>query len=660
MWARVWQWCTSVCNTENILFQAVFTHVPMKKLRTKPACFNLLLPSLSLITFLLLCPCAQAQTDSTGFYHKLNKKADRHKLTRWIFDAVFVDPDNIPVEEDSVIIAHSIRSLKVENPYLKYQGKPIRSLRIEVLDPFGNSVHDTFKRPTEGIQRIGNRLHITTRERVIRNLLLFREGDRVDAIRLSESERLLRTAPYVNDARVFVSGKQHIIKGKKKNIVLTDSVDVVVRVLDKWSVEPQSNFDLLNPNLLLTESNLGGWGHSLSEGVYYNGTTGALGNTGSYGIYNIGRSYIRSSFFYYTDPLLSTAGIAFDRPFFSPLAKWGGGVLFTKNYSDYHYIDSLQPELNRSFPIEASRFDAWVGKNFRVGNRNKLKDKVANVFAGVRYYEDRFQQWPAPGFDPFATFVNQHVYLANVGFSKTKYYKERYISRFGANEDIPLGFSVQVIGGYAQIGNRPDLYYNGITFTNGHLFRKFYLQTTLMYGSLNNKNSLYRGVASVECFTFSNLMQFGRWYFRQFARLKYVEGINRKADEFVTLMPSEMHGFSSPELLGKSKAFINLQTIIYLPYNLVGFKFAPVLTFAFGQVGSSFSDIFGTRLYQAYSLGVLVRNENLLFNTFEVSLSIYPYVPGEGYDRLGASFSSGRNTNFGNFNVGRPDMLPYY
>ncbi len=603
---------------------------------------------------------AFSQNDSLTIYHKLQGKADKHKVTSWIFDAIFVDPDNIPVEEDSIIIAHSIRSVKITNPYLMYANKPIRSIKVEVLDPFGNSVNDTFKRPSQGIQKVGNQLHLTTREKTIRNLLLFREGDAVDPIRLSESERLLRVAPYINDARIFVKGKETIIKGKKKKVILTDSIDIIVRVHDKWSIEPESNLDINSPNLIVTESNLGGIGHTVYEGVYYDGTRHILGNTGGYGIYNIQRSYINSALFYYTDNLRTQVGINFDRPFFSPLAKWGGGLLFSKSFSTYLFIDSVQNNMELKLPTDYTYFDTWVGKNFRVGNKKKLKDKVSNVFTGMRYVDQQYQKRPEARFDIYNELRNQHLYLANVGFSKIKYYKERYISRFGANEDIPLGFTVQLIGGYRQLERDPDRYYTGVSFTNGHLFRSFYLQSTLTYGSFQNKNSTQKGVASVELFSFSNLMQFGTWYFRQFVRFKYVEGINRDVQENITINAAEMNGFSSAVLLGKSKAIVNLQTIIYLPYNIAGFKFAPILMFGFGQVGNKITDVFFSRVYQSYGLGLLVRNENLLFNTFEISLSVYPYVPGETGNQFGGSFSSGRNTNFGNFNVGRPDVLPYY
>lgn len=607
---------------------------------------------------LLHCRVSHAQEDSLTIYHKLEQKADQHKVTRWIFDAIFVDPDDVNPEADSIIVVQNNRSLKVTNPFLAYANRPIRSVTIQVLDPFGYSVNDTFKSPSRGIQKLGNRYHVTTRKRVIGNLILFKEGDRVDPIKLSESERLLRQAPYVNDARIYVRTTYRRVKGKKRKLAENDSLDVIVRVLDKWSLEPNSNFDVNKPDVSLTENNFAGIGHQLNERVVYDMDRKMLANSGKYGVYNIKNTYVSTSLSYYYDNLQTSVAVNFDRPFYSPLTKWAGGAGVSKSYAHYPYLDSVQ-NTEYQFPLDFSTVDVWAGRNFRVGNKRKLKDKVSNIIVGARYVQLQFQQRPLPEYDPYNTLLDQSLYLVNTGFSTTKYYKDRYITRFGANEDIPLGFSVQLIGGYRQLELESDRYYSGFSISNSHLFSKMYLQTTVSYGAFHNKNSTHKGVASLELSGFSNLMQFGRWYFRQFARFKYVTGINRDEQENLTLQRSELYGFYSDQLLGKTKSFVNLETIIYTPYNVIGFRFAPIIMFGFGQVGNNMSDVFSGRVYQAYSLGLLIRNENLLFNTFEVTFGLYPHVPGTAGPGYSAGISSGRMARFSNFSIGKPDVLPY-
>jgi len=150
--------------------------------------------------------------DSLRLYKKIQKIAYKHKLTHMAYDAVFVKPEakEYPKHPAS-------KEEKNVNPYLKYQGKIIRNINITVYDPFGYSVADTTPRHINLSQKAGNRLHVTTRKWVIHNKLLFKRNDSINALSLSETERLLREAVYVNDARVSITP----LKSK-------DSVDVNV------------------------------------------------------------------------------------------------------------------------------------------------------------------------------------------------------------------------------------------------------------------------------------------------------------------------------------------------------------------------------------------------------------------------------------------------
>jgi hypothetical protein len=74
--------------------------------------------------------------------------------------------------------------------------------------------------------RGANRLHITTREGVIRRQLTFAEGDRYTRAALDESERLLRHNGYLYDATI----KPVRYEG--------DQVDVEVRTRDVWTLRP--------------------------------------------------------------------------------------------------------------------------------------------------------------------------------------------------------------------------------------------------------------------------------------------------------------------------------------------------------------------------------------------------------------------------------------
>ncbi len=80
------------------------------------------------------------------------------------------------------------------------------------------------------LYRLANRLHVVTREEVVRGQLLFQPGDRFDARLLEETERILRRNEFLIDATVrpiaFENGM----------------VDIEVVTEDVWSLTPKASF----------------------------------------------------------------------------------------------------------------------------------------------------------------------------------------------------------------------------------------------------------------------------------------------------------------------------------------------------------------------------------------------------------------------------------
>lgn len=102
----------------------------------------------------------------------------------------------------------------------------VRSIQLNQLPIFDLSNPRENKR----LFRWVNRVHIPTRQQVIRHQLLFEEGETVNSRMLSENERLLRQQKYASDARIRVLNR------------CEQTVDLEVVTREVWTLVPGFSF----------------------------------------------------------------------------------------------------------------------------------------------------------------------------------------------------------------------------------------------------------------------------------------------------------------------------------------------------------------------------------------------------------------------------------
>ncbi len=102
--------------------------------------------------------------------------------------------------------------------------------------------------------RAANSLHVVSRERFIRSLLLFREGERLDSALLAESERLLRATGFLNPVSITARPGD-------------DGAEVVVETFDQWTLDVDVSFGIhgsrRRTGLAIEDSNFLGFGKEL-------------------------------------------------------------------------------------------------------------------------------------------------------------------------------------------------------------------------------------------------------------------------------------------------------------------------------------------------------------------------------------------------------------
>ena len=128
----------------------------------------------------------------------------------------------------------------------------IGKIVVEIGDVFD------LAKPDENtwVGRTADHLHASTKERVIRHILLFKEGDRVRTRQIYETERLLRALPFVKDAHI-------------DPVVEPDGTVVArVRVRDAWTTQVNASFSSVGGQRAMTmgvdEKNFMGTGKSVA------------------------------------------------------------------------------------------------------------------------------------------------------------------------------------------------------------------------------------------------------------------------------------------------------------------------------------------------------------------------------------------------------------
>jgi len=182
----------------------------------------------------------------------------------------------------------------------------------------------------------------------------------------------------------------------------------------------------------------------------------------------------------------------------------------------------------------------------------------------------------------------------------------------------------------------------------------------LEYGTFLNSLKTEQSVINANITYFTRLIEIGEWKFRQFVKQEATIGINRFSYDNLTLNKGfGMDGFNSTTLSGNSRMMLTFQTQSYAPWNFIGFRFGPFISYSIGMLGDIQSGFKESKTFSHIGLGVLIKNANLIINTFQFSISYYPSIPGVGYNVF--KLNSLKSTGFGfrDFEIEKPAIVIY-
>jgi hypothetical protein len=66
-----------------------------------------------------------------------------------------------------------------------------------------------------------------------------------------------------------------------------------------------------------------------------------------------------------------------------------------------------------------------------------------------------------------------------------------------------------------------------------------------------------------------------------------------------------------------------------------------------------------SKKYSQIGLGILIKNEKLVFKAFQISISFYPSIPGRGQNIFKANSFRTSDFGFRDFEIEKPAMMIY-
>lgn len=521
-------------------------------------------------------------------YDSIQSKTNRRAVPRMLYKMLFVKP-----VLDTTMSGRVLDESRLLEPY---SGKTIGDITIErlpVFEPGGN-----------WLERTGDKLHIMTRDRVVRRDLLFRPGDRFDPQLVVRNMQLLRSRAYISDVDITVM----------PDSLDTTRVNLVLRTRDSWTITVDAGIHGEGRTMFaLSDANIFGTGNKLKFSTNFSRKDFSYGgNMVAYEIPNVLGSFYTADFSAGRDFYNSELKMGLHKEFLRP-TDYEVGVTYSDIKSKYYMVDRDTAEL-----IKVRNLDVWAGRS------RYIRPIRSSIFFTGRYAYARYSRRPevAPDYNP--AFHDYDELLFGTGLYREKFYTANMIYGFGVKEYLATGYKAELVTGYSW-GEFENAMYLGAGYKVGGFTALGYMMGGFTLGSYINMDTgmWRRSAVDVDLRWFSNLFLFRRSRIRQFLSLNYTQGWNRSKGSDESLRFTRQNGPAAlkEHILGINRMALNTETVVFTPWQPLGFRIA---FFGFADLGLIGYDanIFRNDFFTTFGLGVRIRNERLVFNAIQIRLGL--------------------------------------
>ncbi len=550
-----------------------------------------------------------------------------------------------PLQDDPI-------NTRAEDPFLPYEGKIIRKIRVNHIG-FDKTITDTTRTIKNFAAKAANALHKNSKEWMIRQHLFFYEKKPLNPYKLADNERFLRDQDFMLEARIQVVP----ITGSE------DSVDVLVVTRDVFSIG--GSFSPRGANKFsfhIYDVNVFGAGQRTQfDGLYDYPRYPRFGYSLYYRKSSVAGSLVNATVGYtqlnsgssYGEAEENAWYLRLDRPLVSPYSRMAGGLEFSKNWSQNFYSTPDSTFLGYRYNIS----DVWLGYN--VGAKRNTGDRSRH-FVSARFFNQRFIEKPRQEYEITNPIYNDRRYfLASFTFFRQDFYKTRYIYGFGRTEDVPYGHTMSFLAGWESLLglSRP---YVGFDLDKSFFHRggNFYT-TSLRVGAYRYKGRFEDATILVSGQLFSKLKYHKRFMIRHETDIDFTYVFNQRTNILLDINGTfGLEGFRADSVLGTKRLHGRYQMVLYTPWKLLGFRFAPIVFVDVAEINPKDKFIFYDKPFFALGAGVRTRNENLVFGTIELKMFYYPRTV-QNMSSFKISVTSNLRIKYSGSFVRAPSLITY-
>ena len=519
------------------------------------------------------------------------------------------------------------RPLQGPDAYEPIKGKKIGTITIKILYPFGVDIDDPDNYHPTKVQRFANKVQNKTRVWVIKNELLFKEGDVVDPLAFSDTERNLWLKNIYKDIKFIFIPEDG------------DAVDVVIYIRDRWNWSLQTDIDFTHLSTGPVFSNLLGFPQQVAlTGSFNYRLDNPYTISALYMYSNIAATHIDVTVSGRFDNLQRGGQFIINRPFFSGKTKWAGHAIL--NYYDERYIIPSPGGPALLAPNKVDNQDLWIALTLNLPGKLSKTYPMYKLIAAARMIRTGYpQRLYIYSNDGTISFLNQTSVLGGLGFAQWDYYVDHNIYTLVQAEYFPKGISGAIIVGFQNDEILKRRAYVGAAIQYGYYFKNVgYFLSQFKYGGfpvINNyaqlladwRNTFYTvhqrlGKASLrQVFNF-----YGKWgYDRPFGRGVTVDNFNG------------LRGLYSNQLKGNNTYAFDYEIDFFAPKKILGFNSSMFLFADFAIIQQTIKD---NTFQPGVGMGFRFRNVNLNVNFIQIMIAYYPglNIPYQNvYNLLGSN-----------------------